>query len=89
MILAGPGCAARNSSSGCSTKSDTRCRLAAGSSGNGGAPPGGSGAPAAQGQAGLNGLRVELRDARHTSIVATGSDGMQRKVSKLHYAALS
>lgn len=47
MILEPPGWAARKSSSGCSTKSDTRCRLAAGSSGSGGgAAPGGAGGPA-------------------------------------------
>ena len=58
-----PECAAMNSSSGCSTKSDTRCRLAAGSSGiGGGAWLGSVGAPGATDGASRASSVVQLED---------------------------
>ena len=63
MIFEVPECAAMNSSSGCSTKSDTRCRLAAGSSGiGGGAWLGSVGAPGAADGASRVFSMVQLED---------------------------
>ena len=62
MILEVPECAAMNSSSGCSTKSDIRCRFAAGSSGSGGgACPGSVGAPGAADVQGGNHCSLKAR----------------------------